>query len=125
MSKETHAELLSKMIAQLGRAKAKEKKLTCHLQNFEEKLQTIEDRKKVLQQELIDLEKQGMKIYSTIDQKYETFKGFQTEITQTHDELSSIENTSVLTDDAVKEFEDMKSALESCKIIVVDYKFDI
>ena len=66
-----------------------------------------------------------MEISSTIDQKYETFKEIQTEMIQAHDELSSIENTSLLIDDAVKELENMKSALESCKIVVVDYKFDI
>ena len=43
MSKETHAELLSKVTAQLGRAKAKEEELTCHLQNLEKKLRSIED----------------------------------------------------------------------------------
>ena len=125
MSKETHVKLLSKVTTQLGRHKANEEKLTCHLQNLEKKLQSIKDRKKVLQQELINLEKQGMEISSTIDQKYETFKKIQTEISQAHDELSSIENTSVLTDDTMKELEGMKSALESCKIAVEDYKFDI
>ena len=42
-----------------------------------------------------------------------------------HDEFSSIENTSVLTNDVAKELENMKFALEACKIAVVDYKFDI
>ncbi|XP_071931748.1 uncharacterized protein [Coffea arabica] len=125
MSKETHAELLSKVTVQLERVKAKEGELTCHLQSLEEKLQSIEDRKKVLQQELINLEKQNLEISSTIDQKHETFKEIQTEITQAHDELSSIENTSILTDDAVKELKDMKSVLESHKVVVVEYKFDI
>ena len=125
MSKETHAELLSKATVQLEKVKAKGWELTCHLQSLEEKLQSIEDRKKVLQQELISLEKQGLEITSTIDQKHETLKEIQAEITQAHDELSSIENTSILTDDAVKELEDMKSALESYKVAVVEYKFDI
>ena len=53
MSRETHTKLHSKVTVQLGRAKAKEE-LTWHLQNLEEKLQSIEYRKKVLQQELID-----------------------------------------------------------------------
>ena len=60
--KEIHAKLFSKVIVQLGRAKSKKEELTCHLQNLEEKLQSIEDKKKVLQQELIDLKNQGMEI---------------------------------------------------------------
>ena len=48
MSKETHAELLSKVTAQLRRVKANEEELTRHLQSLEEKLQSIEDKKKVL-----------------------------------------------------------------------------
>mgnify|MGYP004717141957 CR=1 FL=1 len=57
MSKEIHAELLFKMTAQLERVKAKEEELICHLHNLEEKLQCIENRKKIRQQELIDLER--------------------------------------------------------------------
>ena len=57
ISRETHVKLRSKVTAQLGRAKAKKEELTCHLQNMKENLQSIEDRKKVLQQKLIDFEK--------------------------------------------------------------------
>ncbi|XP_071907750.1 uncharacterized protein [Coffea arabica] len=125
MNKETHAELLSKATVQLEKIKAKGEELTRHLQSLEEELQSIEARKKVLQQKLIGLEKQSLEITSTIDQKHETFKEIQVEITQAHDELSSIEQTSILTDDSVKELEDTKSALESYKVAVVEYKFDV
>ena len=37
----------------------------------------------------------------------------------------SLKNASVLTDYTVKKFKGMKSALETYKIAIVDYKFDI
>ena len=52
-------------------------------------------------------------------------KKIQSEVSQMHDKFSSLENASVSIDNATKEFEDMKSVLEACKIAVVNYMFDI
>ena len=67
MNKETHAKFLSQAIAQFGSAKVKKEELTCHSQNRKEKLQSIEDNRKALQKKLINLERQGMEVISTID----------------------------------------------------------
>jgi len=53
MNKEKHVELLFQVTIQLEEAKADEKELTITLQNLEGNLQSIENRKKILQKELL------------------------------------------------------------------------
>lgn len=125
MSKQTHVELLSKVTTQLKEVKGAKEKLTSNIQCLEEKVQSIEDKKILLQKELANLEVQSVEICSTIDQMQESLKKIQAKVAQVHDDISSIENANILTEDAAKELEDMKSFLESCKAAVIDHKFDI